>query len=104
MYTTWTFFEGNRYRRRPTRRWRDELYMYWKDIWKKIVQDRQMWKQHAAASHNDRILRLHNDDGGCQGTIRILRYYKRNVAKHKRGGGEEEKIQKNCVSGTSCFV
>ena len=54
-----------RSRGRPARRWRDELDNYWMcNIWQRIVQDRQMWKQHAEAfaQPRDITLRLHCDD------------------------------------------
>ena len=38
-------YEMTRHRRRPARRWREEL----DDYWQRIAQDRQMWKQHAVA-------------------------------------------------------
>ncbi|KAK2184474.1 hypothetical protein NP493_265g02029 [Ridgeia piscesae] len=45
---TWKPYERKIHRRRPARRWRDELDDYWKGtIWQRIAQDRQLWKQHA---------------------------------------------------------
>ena len=41
--TTWKPYERKIRRGRPARRCREELVEYWK----RIVQDRQMWKQHA---------------------------------------------------------
>ena len=47
-FTTWKPYERKRPRRRPARRWRDELDDYWKGtIWLRIV--RQIWKQHGEA-------------------------------------------------------
>ena len=43
--TTWKPYERKIPRGRPSRRWSDEL----DDYWKRIAQDRQMWKQHAEA-------------------------------------------------------
>ena len=46
--THWKPYERKRPRRRPVRRWRDELDDFWKGtIWQWIAQDGQMWKQHA---------------------------------------------------------
>ena len=46
--TTWKSYERKRSRGRPARRWREELYDFWKGtIWQCIAQDRQTWKQHA---------------------------------------------------------
>ena len=48
--TTWKPYERKRHRRRPARRWRDELNDYWNGtFWQSIAQDRQMWKQHVEA-------------------------------------------------------
>ena len=45
------------------RRWRDQLDDYWEGtIWQRIVQYRQMWKQHAEAFANHGTLWLHNDN------------------------------------------
>ena len=49
-YGHWKPYERKRPRGRPARRWGDELDDYCKGtIWQRIVQDRQMWKQHAEA-------------------------------------------------------
>ena len=62
--TTWKPYEKKRPRGRPARRWRDELDTYWNGtIWQRIVQDRQMWKQHGT-------LWLPNDDD-----VEITTYY-----------------------------
>ena len=48
--TTGKPYERKRPRGRPARRWRDELDDYWNgNIWQRIAQDRQMWKQLAEA-------------------------------------------------------
>ena len=48
--TNWKPYERKRHRGRPARRWRDELDDNWKGtIWKRIAQDRQMWKLHTEA-------------------------------------------------------
>ena len=48
--TIWKPYKRKRPRGRPARCWRDKLDDYWKGtIWQRIVQDRQMWKQHAEA-------------------------------------------------------
>ena len=48
--TTWKPYDGKCSRGRPARWWRDEQEDYWKGtIWHRIVQDRQMWKEHAEA-------------------------------------------------------
>ena len=52
----WILYEKKIPRGRPARRWRDELDDYWKGtIWQRIVQDRQMWKQHAEAIAQPRV-------------------------------------------------
>ena len=49
-FVFWKPYERKKPRRRPARRWRDELDDYWKGtIWQRIAQDMQMWKQHAEA-------------------------------------------------------
>ena len=62
-------------RGRPARRRRDELDDYWKGtIWQRILQDRQMWKQHAEAFALPRTLRLHNDDDDDDICVRVYIY------------------------------
>ena len=48
--TTWKPYGRKRLRRRPAKRWRDDLDECWNETtWQRTAQDRQTWKQHAEA-------------------------------------------------------
>ena len=59
----WKPYERKTPRRRPARRWRDELDDYWKGtIWQRIAQDRPTWNSMLRPSPNHGTLWLHDDD------------------------------------------
>ena len=66
----WKPYQRKTPRRRPARRWRDELDDYWKGtIWQRIAQDRQLSSSMLRHSPNHRALLLHTDCDDSESTF-----------------------------------